>query len=451
MVKKNDIIDLTIEDLGVNGEGIGKVDGYTLFVKDGVIGDEVTVKVMKANKNFGFARLMEINKPSKDRVTPRCSVARQCGGCQIQCLSYEEQLKFKQNKVYNNLVRIGGQDDFVMKDIIGMEEPFNYRNKAQFPVGIDKEGNIVSGFYAGRTHSIIGIDSCDLGLKLDGRDINKEVMDIVKKFMTKYQIEPYNEVTHKGLVRHVLIRIGEKTKQIMVCIIINGRKLPNKDELVEKLCKLEGMHSVSLNVNTNKSNVILGSKIINLYGPGYIEDYIGDVKFRISPLSFFQVNPVQTEKLYNKALSFVSDSDTIVDLYSGTGTITMLLAKKARKVIGIEVVKEAVEDAKNNMLLNHIDNIEFICDKVENKIDTLKETNIDTLIMDPPRSGSDKKTLKLLLEIEPKKIIYISCNPITLARDINALREKYDIKDVSAFDMFPNTYHVECVCLLELR
>ena len=214
MVRKNDIIDLTIEDLGVNGEGIGKVDGYTLFVKDGVIGDEVTVKVMKANKNFGFARLMEINKPSKDRVTPRCSVARQCGGCQIQCLSYEEQLKFKQNKVYNNLVRIGGQDDFVMKDIIGMEEPFNYRNKAQFPVGIDKEGNIVSGFYAGRTHSIIGIDSCDLGLKLDGRDINKEVMDIVKKFMTKYQIEPYNEETCR-LVRPLVFpkirgRIGQQ-------------------------------------------------------------------------------------------------------------------------------------------------------------------------------------------------------------------------------------------------
>ena len=301
MVRKNDIIDLTIEDLGVNGEGIGKVDGYTLFGKDGVIGDEGTVKVMKANNNFGVARLMEIKKPSKDRVTRRCSVAIQCGGCQIQCLSYEEQLKFKQNKVYNNLVRIGGQDDFVMKDIIGMEEPFNYRNKAQFPVCLDKQGNVVSGFYAGRTHSIIGIDSCDLGLKLDGRDINKEVMDIVKKFMTKYQIEPYNEVTHKGLVRHVLIRIGAKTKQIMICIIINGRKLPNKDELVEKLCKLEGMHSVSLNVNTNKSNVILGSKIINLYGPGYIEDYIGDVKFRNSPLSFFQVNPVQTEKLNNKA------------------------------------------------------------------------------------------------------------------------------------------------------
>ena len=297
MIKKNDILDLTIEDLGVNGEGIGKVDGYTLFVKDGVIGDKVTVKVMKANKNFGFARLMEIKEPSKDRVSPRCSVARQCGGCQIQCINYKEQLRFKKNKVYNNLVRIGGQSDFVMNDVMGMDEPFNYRNKSQFPVGMDKEGNIISGFYAGRTHSIINIDSCDLGLKIDGRDVNKEVMDTVKAFMTKYRIAPYNEVTHKGLVRHVLIRIGAKTKQIMVCVIINGKNLPNKEKLVEELCKLEGMYSISLNINTKKSNVILGDKVINLYGPGYIEDYIGDVKFRISPLSFFQVNPVQTEKL----------------------------------------------------------------------------------------------------------------------------------------------------------
>ena len=461
MVKKNDIIDLTIEDLGVNGEGIGKVDGYTLFVKDGVIGDEVTVKVMKANKNFGFARLMEINKPSKDRVTPRCSVARQCGGCQIQCLSYEEQLKFKQNKVYNNLVRIGGQDDFVMKDIIGMEEPFNYRNKAQFPVGIDKEGNIVSGFYAGRTHSILGIDSCDLGLKLDGRDINKEVMDIVKKFMTKYQIEPYNEVTHKGLVRHVLIRIGAKTKQIMVCIIINGRKLPNKDELVEKLCKLEGMHSVSLNVNTNKSNVILGSKIINLYGPGYIEDYIGDVKFRISPLSFFQVNPVQTEKLYNKALEYadLSGNEIVWDLYCGIGSISLFLAKKAKKVLGVEIVPEAIEDARLNAKINKIDNSEFFVGAAEDvvteyfsKHENEAECKPDVIVVDPPRKGCDEKLLSTIVKMNPKRVVYVSCDSATLARDVKWLSENgYKLKEATPCDMFGQTVHVETVCLLSRK
>ena len=404
MVNKNDIIEIEIIDQGTTGEGIGKVDGYTLFVKDGVIGDEVTVKVMKANKNFGFARLMEIKKPSKDRVTPRCSVARQCGGCQIQCLSYEEQLKFKQNKVYNNLVRIGGQNDFVMQDIIGMEEPFNYRNKAQFPVGLDKQGNVVSGFYAGRTHSIIGIDSCDLGLKLDGRDINKEVMDIVKKFMTKYQIEPYNEVTHKGLVRHVLIRIGAKTKQIMVCIIINGRKLPNKDELVEKLCKLEGMQSVSLNVNTNKSNVILGSKIINLYGPGYIEDYIGDVKFRISPLSFFQVNPVQTEKLYNKALEYadLSGNEIVWDLYCGIGSISLFLAKKAKKVLGVEIVPEAIEDARLNAKINKIDNFEVAFDNFNiDKIINYDENKVNNLLLN---KGIIRNKNKILASINNSRI-----------------------------------------------
>ena len=407
MVKKNDIIDLTIEDLGVNGEGIGKVDGYTLFVKDGVIGDEVTVKVMKANKNFGFARLMEINKPSKDRVTPRCSVARQCGGCQIQCLSYEEQLKFKQNKVYNNLVRIGGQDDFVMKDIIGMEEPFNYRNKAQFPVGIDKEGNIVSGFYAGRTHSIIGIDSCDLGLKL------------------------------------------------------NGRKLPNKDELVEKLCKLEGMHSVSLNINTNKSNVILGSKIINLYGPGYIEDYIGDVKFRISPLSFFQVNPVQTEKLYNKALEYadLSGNEIVWDLYCGIGSISLFLAKKAKKVLGVEIVPEAIEDARLNAKINNINNAEFFVGAAEDvvaeyfsKHENEAECKPDVIVVDPPRKGCDEKLLSTIVKMNPKRVVYVSCDSATLARDVKWLSENgYKLKEATPCDMFGQTVHVETVCLLSRK
>ena len=453
MIKKNDILDLTIEDLGVNGEGIGKVDGYTLFVKDGVIGDKVTVKVMKANKNFGFARLMEIKEPSKDRVSPRCSVARQCGGCQIQCINYKEQLRFKKNKVYNNLVRIGGQSDFVMNDVMGMDEPFNYRNKSQFPVGMDKEGNIISGFYAGRTHSIINIDSCNLGLKIDGRDVNKEVMDTVKAFMTKYRIAPYNEVTHKGLVRHVLIRIGAKTKQIMVCVIINGKNLPNKEKLVEELCKLEGMYSISLNINTKKSNVILGDKVINLYGPGYIEDYIGDVKFRISPLSFFQVNPVQTEKLYNKALEYANlgENDTVFDIYCGIGTISLFLAQKAKKVYGIEIVEDAIKDAKRNAKINNMDNVEFYVGKAEEVVPKMykegKRANV--VVVDPPRKGCDEKVLDTIISMQPDRVVYVSCNPSTLARDLAYLNERgYKCHEIQPVDMFPHSVHVENVAWL---
>ena len=454
MVKKNDIIDLTIEDLGVNGEGIGKVDGYTLFVKDAVIGDKVTVKVMKANKNFGFARLMEIKEPSKDRVLPRCNVARQCGGCQIQCINYKEQLRFKKNKVYNNLVRIGGQSDFVMNEVIGMDEPFNYRNKSQFPIGTDKEGNIISGFFAGRTHSIINIESCDLGLKIDGRDVNREVMDVVKAFMVQYGIKPYNEVTHKGLVRHVLIRIGAKTKQIMVCIIINGKNLPNEEKLTEELCKLEGMYSISLNINTKKSNVILGDKVINLYGPGYIEDYIGDVKFRISPLSFFQVNPVQTEKLYGKAIEYagLTGKEKVLDAYCGTGTIGLIASDHAKEVIGVELNRDAVKDAVINARQNQISNIQFYQNDAGVFMTELAEKNekIDVVFMDPPRSGCSEEFLTSLLRLSPRKVIYVSCNPETLVRDLQFLtKHGYRMEKGVGVDMFPMTVHVESVVLMQ--
>lgn len=458
MVKKNDILNLTIEDLGVNGEGIGKVDGYTLFVKDAIIGDEVTVKVMKANKNFGFARLIEINKPSRDRVEPKCSVARQCGGCQLQCLKYQEQLNFKQNKVYNNLTRIGGQKDFVMGNIIGMAEPYHYRNKSQFPVGVDRDGNIVFGFYAGRTHSIINVNGCDLGLKLGERDVNKEVIHIVKSFMEKYHIKPYNELTHKGLVRHLLIRIGAKTKQIMVCVIINGNRLPNSSELVEELCKLEGVTSISLNKNTKRTNVILGDEIIPLYGPGYIEDYIGDVKFRISPLSFFQVNPMQTEKLYNKALEYadLSGNEIVWDLYCGIGSISLFLAKKAKKVLGVEIVPQAIEDAKTNAKINGIENAEFFVGAAEEVVTDYfdkhagsTECKPDVIVVDPPRKGCDEKLLNTIVKMNPERIVYVSCDSATLARDVKWLSQKgYRLVEVTPCDMFGQTIHVESVCRL---
>ncbi len=466
MFKKNDVLEIEITDQGTTGEGIGKVSGYTLFVKDTVIGDVAKVKVMKAKKNYAFARLVEIVKPSKYRVEPLCPVAKSCGGCQLQAMNYQQQLKFKQEKVFNNIRRIGGVEDFVMKPIMGMEElcvkgheengPFHYRNKAQFPVGRDKEGKIISGFYAGRTHSIISVNDCLLGT-----GVNKTVMDIVKMYMTLEGVKPYDEVTHKGVVRHVLIREGKHTGQVMVCIIINGDKLPQVDRLVEQLLKVSGMTDISLNINKEKNNVILGDKIINLYGPGYIEDYIGDVKFRISPLSFFQVNPVQTEKLYSKAMEYakLTGSETVWDLYCGIGSISLFLAKNARKVIGVEIVEPAVEDAKVNARINNIENVDFISGAAEDVVPEYfqkhkgePECNPDVIVVDPPRKGCDEKLLNTMVLMAPKRIVYVSCDSATLARDIKWLSDKgYKLVEATPCDMFGQSVHVETVVKLHRK
>ena len=463
MFKKNDVLEIEITDQGTTGEGIGKVSGYTLFVKDTVIGDVAKVKVMKAKKNYAFARLVEIVKPSKYRVEPLCPVAKSCGGCQLQAMNYQQQLKFKQEKVFNNIRRIGGVEDFVMKPIMGMEElcikgheengPFHYRNKAQFPVGRDKEGRIISGFYAGRTHSIISVNDCLLGT-----GVNKTVMDIIKMYMTLEGVKPYDEVTHKGVVRHVLIREGKHTGEVMVCIIINGDKLPQVDRLVEQLLKVSGMTDISLNINKEKNNVILGDKIIKLYGPGYIEDYIGDVKFRISPLSFFQVNPVQTEKLYSKAMEYakLTGSETVWDLYCGIGSISLFLAKNARKVIGVEIVEPAVEDAKVNARINNIENVDFISGAAEDVVPEYfqkhkgePECNPDVIVVDPPRKGCDEKLLNTMVLMAPRRIVYVSCDSATLARDIKWLSDKgYKLVEATPCDMFGQSVHVETVALL---
>ena len=456
MFKKNDVLEIEITDQGTTGEGIGKVSGYTLFVKDTVIGDVAKVKVMKAKKNYAFARLVEIVKPSKYRVEPLCPVAKSCGGCQLQAMNYQQQLKFKQEKVFNNIRRIGGVEDFVMKPIMGMEElcikgheengPFHYRNKAQFPVGRDKEGRIISGFYAGRTHSIISVNDCLLGT-----GVNKTVMDIIKMYMTLEGVKPYDEVTHKGVVRHVLIREGKHTGEVMVCIIINGDKLPQVDRLVEQLLKVSGMTDISLNINKEKNNVILGDKIIKLYGPGYIEDYIGDVKFRISPLSFFQVNPVQTEKLYSKAMEYakLTGSETVWDLYCGIGSISLFLAKNARKVIGVEIVEPAVEDAKVNARINNIGAAEDVVPEYFQKHKGEPECNPDVIVVDPPRKGCDEKLLNTMVLMAPKRIVYVSCDSATLARDIKWLSDKgYKLVEATPCDMFGQSVHVETVALL---
>lgn len=470
MFNKNDIIEIEIIDQGTTGEGIGKVDGYALFVKDAVIGDVVKVKIMKAKKNFAFAKLLEVVKPSPYRVEPLCPVANRCGGCQLQAMNYKQQLEFKEKKVYNNIKRIGGIEDFEMKPIIGMKElavkgyedngPFHYRNKAQFPIGLDREGNIVSGFYAGRTHSIISVDNCLLGIEKDG-DVNGTVMHIVKTFMNIYNIKPYDEKTHKGLVRHVLIRIGAFTNEIMVCVVINGNKLPHSQELVEQLLQIDGMTSICLNVNKEKSNVILGKEIINLYGKDYIEDYIGDVKFRISPLSFFQVNPIQTEKLYNKALEYanLTGKETVWDLYCGIGSISLFLAKAAKKVIGVEIVPEAIDNARENAAINGMENTEFLVGAAEEVVpkyfDEHKnqpECKPDVIVVDPPRKGCDQVLLDTIVKMNPERIVYVSCDSATLARDLKWLEEhEYKLKEATPCDMFGQTVHVETVVLLSRK
>ena len=337
--RKNDLVTLEIEDCGIDGEGIGKADGFTVFVKDAVIGDTVLAKIIKAKKNYGYGRLMEILKPSPYRVEPKCAIARQCGGCQLQALSYEKQLEFKENKVRGHLERIGGFSNLPMEPIIGMDEPYHYRNKAQFPVGRAKDGRIVTGFYAGRTHSIIENRDCALGVPE-----NKEVLDRVISHMEKYGIEPYDEGTGKGLVRHVLIRYGFFTGEVMVCLILNGTRLPKEEELVETLREIPGMTSITININKKRSNVILGEELRLLWGKPYITDKIGDISYQISPLSFFQVNPRQTGKLYAKALEYADlhGEETVWDLYCGIGTISLFLAQKAKFVRGVEIIPAAI-------------------------------------------------------------------------------------------------------------
>ena len=484
---KGDLCTVEITDIGNDGAGIGKIDGYTLFVKDAVIGDRTKVKIMKAKKNYAYAHLEEVMEPSGDRVKPLCSVSRQCGGCQTQSMSYERELKFKQGKVRNNLVRLGGFDgdfiDSIMEPIIGMEEPWRYRNKAQFPMGRDKEGRIIAGFYAGRTHSIIPVTDC-----LIGTAENKEILDIIISHMEKYGIEPYDEATGNGLLRHVLIRKGFVSSEIMVCLVINYRKdkikvdvispvgdntdyIVCQRELVSDLCKVEGMTSISVSINTDKTNVIMGTEIHTLWGKDTISDTLCGLKFEISPLSFYQVNPVQAEKLYGQAIEYagLTGKETVWDLYCGIGTITLAMAKAAGHVYGVEIIPDAIRDARNNAIRNGIDNASFLCGKAEEVLpefyenairegsDRADETGIsltqaihpDVIVVDPPRKGCDQDCIDTMLKMEPAKIVYVSCDSATLARDLRLLADGgYELAAVRPCDMFCHTVHVETVALL---
>lgn len=484
-MQKNDVVTVTIEDIGVNGEGIGKVDGYTLFIKDAMIGDVIEAKVMKAKKHYGYARLQKILTSSEARVkTPACPMARKCGGCQIQEMKYSAQLAFKEGKVCGNLERIGGVPaellDEIMEPVVGMErgetaevaaaadtekagaadyQPFCYRNKAQFPIGTDKEGHVIAGFYAGRTHNIISNTDCILGVP-----VNKEVLECILAFMEEYKILSYNEEKHTGLVRHVLIRYGFTTDEIMVCLILNGEELPHAEVLVERLRKIPGMTSITVNVNRAKTNVIMGDKIKLLWGQTFITDYIGNVKYQISPLSFYQVNPVQTEKLYELALDYadLTGEETVWDLYCGIGTISLFLAQKAKQVYGVEIVPQAIDDAKNNAKINGIKNAEFYVGKAEEVLpDYYKEyakthngekAHADVIVVDPPRKGCEESLLQTIVDMQPERVVYVSCDSATLARDVKFLREKgYELTKVRAVDQFPHTVHVETVVGLQRK
>ena len=451
--KKNDLCQVTIEDMGTEGEGVGKIDGYTLFIKDAVIGDKVEAKIMKAKKNYAYARLEKVLSPSPFRVDPKCKYHKQCGGCQIQAMDYEKQLQFKHQKVRNNLIRIGGIReeiiDSLMEEPVGMELPYFYRNKAQFPFGKNKEGRTVTGFYAGRTHSIIENTDCALGV-----EENKLVLEKILRYMEKYQVEPYDEKSHLGALRHVLIRKGFYTGQLMVCLVVNGKGLKEEEKLVQTLTEIPGMTSISLSVNTEKTNVIMGKELRSLYGPLQIEDQIGGITFKINPLSFYQVNPVQTERIYSRALEYANlkGEETVWDLYCGIGTISLFLAKKAKQVYGVEIIPEAIEDAKENACQNQINNVDFYVGKAEEVLpEKYKKEGIyaDVIVVDPPRKGCEEACLVTMVEMQPKRIVYVSCDSATLARDIKYLSERgYELRKAGIFDNFPQTTHVETVCLL---
>ncbi|MEY8267938.1 23S rRNA (uracil(1939)-C(5))-methyltransferase RlmD [Lachnospiraceae bacterium 64-25] len=497
--EKNQVLTVEIIDITSEGEGIGKIDGFPFFVKDAVIGDHAQVRVTRVKKNYAYARLEKVLVPSPFRVDAKCMFHKQCGGCQIQAMDYGRQLAFKERKVRNNLVRIGGfapeYIDRIMEPIVGMEEPFYYRNKAQYPIGVDKEGNPIAGFYAGRTHNIIANTDCCLGAAE-----NKEILEVILSYMKEYHVPAYDETRGGGLIRHVLIRKGFTSGEIMVCLVINymGREsgkgvrggvcreaakdtdkgaakegvyLPSQEKLTQALAMVQGMTSVSVSINRDRTNVIMGKEIHTIWGKDVIRDtiHVRDVEndfadfgrgitFSISPLSFYQVNPVQTEKLYSLALAYagLTGTETVWDLYCGIGTISLFLAEDARQVYGVEIVAQAVEDARENAEKNGICNAQFLVGKAEEVLPEKYEKEgiaADVIVVDPPRKGCDGDCLETMIRMAPEKIVYVSCDSATLARDLRVLCDGgYEVKRCRAVDMFPMTVHVEtCVLLSKLK
>ena len=449
MLSKDKMYIVEIVDIGQGGVGIGKFEGFTVFVDGGLVKDKIKVKITKSKKNYAVGEIVEIIEPSPYRVERKCSEElRDCGGCQIQELDYKEQLNIKTNEVKQVISRIGKLDDVVIHPALGMEEPFRYRNKAQFPIQ-KVDGTPVIGFYKKKSHDIIPTDQCIIQ-----HDVNDKIIKIIKTYIRAYKVSIYDEKTHTGVLRHLVTKVGFTTKEVMVVLVANGRKLPYLNELASVLKEnIPGFKTLVVNVNRERTNVILGNENRIVYGDGKINDNIGDLVFEISPLSFFQVNPVQTEVLYNKALEYANlgENDTVFDIYCGIGTISLFLAQKAKKVYGIEIVEEAIKDAKRNAQINNLDNVEFYVGKAEEVVPKMykqgKRANV--VVVDPPRKGCDEKVLDTIISMQPDRVVYVSCNPSTLARDLNYLDERgYKCLEVQPVDMFPHSVHIENVALI---
>lgn len=449
ILSKNKTYKVEITGLTHEGQGVGKIEGFVVFVDSALPGETVNIKIIKQTKSYAVGSIVKLDKPSDKRVHPFCPVFDECGGCSLQHMSYEDQLEFKTSTVAQNIKRIGGLEGIHVHKAIGMESPFKYRNKVQYPVGMGKSC-INIGFYEKRSHNIIESSECNIQ-----PEISNEIRDIVKGFCIARNISIYDEKSGKGLLRHIMVRSGFKTNEIMVVLVINGQKLPYSEELIKLLCeKYMNIKSIVLNVNIKNTNIILGDKNICIYGLEFITDYIGKYKFNISPLSFFQVNPIQTEVLYGKALEYaaLTGNETVFDLYCGIGTISLFLSEKAKKVIGVEVVPDAISDAKRNAELNDVKNVDFLLGEVEKVIPQLyaEGTKADVVIVDPPRKGCDEVLLNTLVDMQPQRIVYVSCNPSTLARDLKYLAQYgFEVKEVQPVDMFPWTGHTEAVVLLQ--
>ena len=449
MLSKDKMYVVDIVDIGQGGVGIGKFEGFTVFVDGGLVKDKIKVKITKSKKNYAVGDIVEIIEPSPYRVERKCSKElKDCGGCQIQELDYQEQLNIKTNEVKQVISRIGKLEDVVVHPALGMEEPFRYRNKAQFPIQ-KVDGSPVIGFYKKKSHDIIPTDQCIIQ-----HDVNDKITKIIKTYIRAYKVSVYDEKTHTGVLRHLVTKVGFTSKEVMVVLVANGRKLPYLNELASVLKEnIPGFKTLVVNVNREKTNVILGNENRVIYGDGKINDNIGDLVFEISPLSFFQVNPVQTEVLYNKALEYAAlgENDTVFDIYCGIGTISLFLAQRAKKVYGIEIVEEAIKDAKRNAEINNLDNVEFYVGKAEDVVPKMykqgKRANV--VVVDPPRKGCDEKVLDTIVSMQPDRVVYVSCNPSTLARDLAYLNEKgYKSLEVQPVDMFPHSVHIENVALI---
>ncbi len=448
-VQKNEYIDVVFEDLTHEGAGVAKVNGYPIFVQYGLPGEEAKIKVIKVKKNFAYGRLIELYKESPYRQEAPCPVYKQCGGCQLQHLSYEGQLKAKEKQVRDVMQRIGGLQDVTIHPVLGMEKPWLYRNKAQVPIG-EQEGGLVAGFYRQNTHEIIDMEKC-----LIQAEENDALIQEVKSICSKYGVQAYNEERHKGTLRHIMARYGQVTGEVMLVFITRTEELPHKKAIIEEVtAKFPNVKSIVQNVNEKRTNVIFGEKTKVLYGSEYIYDYIGDIKFAISARSFYQVNPTQTKVLYDKALEYAGlmGEESVIDAYCGIGTISLFLAQKAKKVYGVEIIPEAIEDANRNAELNGITNVEFEVGEAEKVIPAWYKKGIqaDVIVVDPPRKGCDEALLNTIIAMKPKRVVYVSCNPATLARDLRILEDGgFKTKEIQPVDMFPQTMHCEAVALIE--